>query len=283
MAYTRSQMVALALSYDGAKGGSKKHKQIVDTFNKVHPHGEHMTYSRAWCACTVSAWLIMGGYTTKNMPMSCSCAQLIRDTKALEKKGLGEWVENDAWKKAEPGDLIIYYWYAPKTGDCKKYTSHVGMIYKVTSTGYEVIEGNKNNKVGKRTVPFDWRYIRGFCHLKYAEAKPIGKLAVDGDFSTKSITRAQQYFKTPDDGIISGQNKRYRQYYKGIDADCIRYGSGGSQLVKAIQKMVGVEQTGIIKKSTVVALQHFLGIVEDGKWGKATSKAFQSWLNSKLK
>jgi hypothetical protein len=33
---------------------------------------------------------------------------------------------------------------------------------------------------------------------------------------------------------------------------------------------------------TIKALQKYLGIVEDGKWGKATSKAFQRWLNSKL-
>lgn len=283
MAYTREQMVALALKYKGAVQGSAKHKDLVDTFNKVKPHGQKMTYTWAWCACTVTAWLIKGGYTLKNMPMSYSCAQLIKDTKALQEKGLGKWVENDAWTGAEPGDLVIYYWSAAKTGDQKKYTSHVGMITKRTSTGYEVIEGNKSKKVGMRTIPFDYRYVRGFCHLKYAEEKPIGKLAVDGVFGKKSITRAQQYFGTPADGYISGQQRAYKNYYKGIDSSRVKFGSGGSQLVMAIQKLVGVKQTGVIKKSTVIALQHYLGIVEDGKWGKATSKAFQAWLNSKLK
>jgi hypothetical protein len=286
MAYTREQMVSLAMKYKGAVRGSSKHKDLIDTFNRVHPHGEHMTYTRAWCAATVTALLIKGGYTPKTMPMSCSCAQLIRDTKALEKKGLAKWVEDDAWRGAQPGDLIIYYWHAPKHGDCKKYTSHVGMIYKVTSKGYEVIEGNKHDKVALRTVPFDWQYIRGFCHLHYQAAKPekkIGKLAVDGIFGKISIKRAQQYFGTTDDGYISGQKKAYRKYYKGIEADRIKYGKGGSQLVKAIQKMVEVPQTGVLDKGTVIALQHFLGIVEDGKWGKVTSKSFQFWLNSKLK
>lgn len=283
MAYTRTQIVNLALSYNGVKGGSAKHKNIINTFNSVHPHGEHMTYSRAWCATFVTAILIKGGYTTNNMPMSCSCAQLIRDTKALQKKGLAKWVENDAWKLAEPGDLVIYYWYAPKTGDCKKYTSHVGMITERTSTGYKVIEGNKSNKVGKRTIPFDYRYVRGFCHLHYAEEKPIGELVVDGVFGKISIKRAQQYFGTTDDGIISGQKKANRKYFKGIDSSRVRYGSGGSQLVKKLQKLSGVKQTGVLDKKSIKALQKYLGIVEDGYWGKVTSKTLQKWLNDKLK
>lgn len=284
MAYTRAQMVSLALSYDGVKGGTARHKKLVKTFNSVHPHGEHMTYSRAWCACTVTAWLIMGGYTPKNMPMSCSCKQLIKDTQALQKKGLAEWVEPDAWRGAEPGDLIIYYWYAPKHGECSKYTSHVGMIYKHGKkdgvSGYWVIEGNKNNKVGKRFVPYDWQYIRGFCHLHYAEDRPIGKLKVDGVFGRISIKRAQEYFKTSSDGYISGQSKKYKKNLKGIDPKCVRFGSGGSQLVTAIQHLVKVKQTGVLDPATIKALQKYLGIVEDGKWGKATSKAFQRWLNA---
>lgn len=281
MAYTRQQMVDLAMTYKGAKKGSAKHHKIVDTFNKVHPHGEHMTYDRAWCACTVTAWEIMGGYTPSNMPMSCSCAQLIRDQKALQTKGLGKWVEDDAWTKAEMGDLIIYYWYAPKTGDCKKYTSHVGMIVDRTKAGYRVIEGNKNNAVGMRDVPFNWRYIRGFCHPKYDEEKPIGKLVVDGNFGKVSIKRAQEYFGTTVDGYISGQKKANRNYYKGIDQNRVQFGGGGSKLVIAIQKMVGADRTGILDKKTIKALQKYLGIVEDGYWGKATSKALQKWLNER--
>lgn len=199
MAYTREQIVALAMKYKGAVRGSAKHKDLIDTFNKVKPHGQKMTYTWAWCAATVTAWLIKGGYTPSNMPMSYSCAQLIKDTKALEKKGLGKWVENDAWKGAEPGDLIIYYWHASKTGDQKKYTSHVGMITERTSTGYIVIEGNKNNKVGMRTVPFDWRYIRGFCHLKYDDAKPK-ELAVDGKFGPLTIKALQKWLGVAQDG-----------------------------------------------------------------------------------
>lgn len=287
MTYTRAQMVSLALSYDGVKGGSAKHKKLVKTFNSVHPHGEHMTYSRAWCACTVTAWLIMGGYTPKNMPMSCSCKQLIKDTKALQKKGLAEWVEPDAWRGAEPGDLLIYYWHAPKHGECSKYTSHVGMIYKHGKkdgvSGYWVIEGNKNNKVGKRFVPYDWQYIRGFCHLHYAEDKPIGKLKVDGVFGKLSIKRAQQYFGTSPDGYISGQKKKNLKYYPGINKTCVKFGSGGSQLIIALQHLIGAKTTGVLDKATILKLQHYLGIVEDGKWGRKTSEALQKWLNDKLK
>lgn len=277
-------MAELALKYEGAAKGSSRHHDLINTFNRVHPHGEHMTYSRAWCAATVTAWLIKGGYTTKNMPMSCSCAQLIRDTKALEKKGLAKWVENDAWKGAEPGDLVIYYWYAEKHGDCKKYTSHVGMIIKRTSTGYVVLEGNYGGKVKRRTIPYDYRYIRGFCHLHYQEApSPVGKLAVDGVFGPKSVTRLQQYLGTSVDGIISGQKKAYRKYYKGIADKVLKFGTGGSLVIKALQRKVGAKDNGVLDKESVKALQKFLKIVEDGKWGKVTSKALQSYLNDELK
>lgn len=281
MAYTREETVDLALTYKGAKQGSAKHHKIVDTFNSVHPHGERMTYDRAWCACTVTAWEIMAGYKPSNMPMSCSCKRLIKYQKELQAKGLGKWVENDAWKEAEMGDLVIYYWYAEKTGDCKKYTSHVGMIVDRTKTGYKVIEGNKSKKVGMRDIPFNYRYVRGFCHPKYTEEKPVGKIVVDGNFGKVSIKRAQQYFHTTVDGRISGQKKAYARYYKGIDQSRVTWGGGGSKLIIEIQKMVGVDRTGILDKKTIKALQKFLGIVVDGKWGKVTSKAFQTWLNER--
>ena len=78
-------------------------------------------------------------------------------------------------------------------------------------------------------------------------------------------------------------------------------GKGGPQTIKALQKFLGVKQTGKIKvkrslrkycksvksvKSgnsdpTVKAMQKWLGVKADGKWGKNTSKALQRKLGVK--
>ena len=42
---TRAEVVKIAKSYVGCKQGSKKHHDLVDTFNKVKPHGAVGNYS----------------------------------------------------------------------------------------------------------------------------------------------------------------------------------------------------------------------------------------------
>lgn len=277
MAYTREQIVALAMSYHGAKKGSAKHHDLVDTFNRVKPHGEVGNYSCYWCAIYATAILIKGGYTPTNMPMSYSCTQIISDAKRL-----GIWVENDAFQPSI-GDLALYDWGDSGKGDNKGGPDHVGIVVEVTDKGFKVEEGNKGSSsvVGTRSLAFNDRYIRGFVHPNYqGESEEIGELVIDGSFGVKSIMRAQQYFGTPDDGIISGQNRAFKKNLSGIVQNCIQYGGdGGSQLVKAIQKKVGTTQSGVLDAKTVKALQKMLGITQDGSWGPQTSKRFQIWLN----
>ena len=104
-------------------------------------------------------------------------------------------------------------------------------------------------------------------------------LTVDGSFGKQSVLFAQKVFGTTQDGIISGQNKNNQKYYKGIDSSCIQFGSGGSSLIRAIQKKTGTTQDGIIGPATVKGIQKLVGVTQDGYWGTGTSKAFQTWLN----
>lgn len=104
-------------------------------------------------------------------------------------------------------------------------------------------------------------------------------LTVDGSFGKQSVLFAQKVFGTTQDGIISGQNKNNQKYYKGIDSSCIQFGSGGSGLIRAIQKKVGTTQDGVIGPATVKGIQKLVGVTQDGYWGSGTSKAFQTWLN----
>ena len=115
------------------------------------------------------------------------------------------------------------------------------------------------------------------------------KLTVDGIGGTATIKAAQKYFKTTQDGYISGQNKAYKGYYPSIHA--VKYGKGGSSLVIAIQKWCGLSNPdGIIGKNTTKAWQkklRTLGYLPknetiDGIFGVKSMKAFQTFLNDKL-
>lgn len=162
---TRTEVVKIAKQYVGCKQGSKKHKKLVDTFNKVKPHGEVGNYSCAWCAITYTAFMILAGMSRKQVPMSYNCGRLIEDAKAL-----GIWVENDAYVPGK-GDGIIYYWNDSGKGDCRSGASHVGTVEKVdrTKKTITVIEGNKGttHACGRRTVPINGRYIRGFIAPRF--------------------------------------------------------------------------------------------------------------------
>lgn len=105
-------------------------------------------------------------------------------------------------------------------------------------------------------------------------------LDVNGKFDKTSVKMAQKLFGTVQDGIISGQLAKLKQYHKGFDGN-IKYGVGGSAFVKALQKYLELDNPdGQLGFNTISALQRFLGIAIDGVWGAQTSKAFQKWLNN---
>lgn len=168
MAYSRSVIVNILLSWKGAKEGSARHHEIIDLYNTLSPlpRGYKLTYSDAWCAGTWSAAAAKAGYTAI-MPVECSCYYLIEAAKKM-----GIWQEDDAYVP-DPGDAVLYDWsdgpnYA--TTNNTGTPDHVGTVWKVEGNTIYVIEGNKNNAVGVRELKVNGRYIRGFICPKYTEA-----------------------------------------------------------------------------------------------------------------
>lgn len=108
-------------------------------------------------------------------------------------------------------------------------------------------------------------------------------LTVDGKFGPKSIKALQKVLGTPQDGEISGQLSKLKKYHGGFSSG-IAYGSGGSSVVRALQKYLGLSgPDGQLGPNTIKAFQKYLGMSgPDGYWGPNTSKAVQRWLNSKL-
>ena len=107
------------------------------------------------------------------------------------------------------------------------------------------------------------------------------KLTVDGVFGKNSVKAMQKLFGTPQDGLITGQLAKLKNYHKGFSGN-IKYGSNGSTVVKALQKFLGLSgPDGQLGPNTIKALQIYLGLSDpDGYWGPNTSKAMQKWLNA---
>jgi hypothetical protein len=80
-------------------------------------------------------------------------------------------------------------------------------------------------------------------------------LVVDGQWGTKTTKELQRHYKTIIDGVISGQIKQKAN--ENIHA--IKWGIGGSNLVRKMQKDLGVKVDGYLGKGTISALQLRLG------------------------
>lgn len=159
----RNDIVNTAKSFIGIKQGSQNHKMIVDTYNKAM--GSHWSYSTPWCVIFWSYCHIVNGYTLKDMPLSASCSDIIRQAQKL-----GMWVEDDAFVPSV-GDGILYDWEDNGIGDDTTGHWHIGIVVEVTEGKFLVVEGNHGDDgdCNTRTVKVNQRYIRGFIHPSYSD------------------------------------------------------------------------------------------------------------------
>ena len=162
MAKTAAILIAQAKAWVGCREADGSHKKIIDTYNAHRPLARNYSvkYTDAWCATFVSACAIKTGMTDI-IQTECGCGQMI----ALFQK-LGEWDENDA-RVPRPGDIVFYDWDDSGKGDNTGWPDHVGIVEKVSGSTITVIEGNKGNAVGRRTLQVNGKYIRGYGVPKY--------------------------------------------------------------------------------------------------------------------
>ena len=99
----------------------------------------------------------------------------------------------------------------------------------------------------------------------------------------------QKVMGTTQDGIVSGQLKSCKPYCINMLAESWQWNNGGgSPMVRAIQKLLGVEQDEYMGPDTIKAMQKFLkakgwytGSI-DGKAGWKTTDGWQRYINSRL-
>lgn len=157
MSYDRTAVVNQAKAWLGYNEADGSHRAIIDLYNTQNPRprGYKVTYTDAWCATFVSAVAVKLGYT-RIIPTECSCNYMIKGFQQI-----GCWVENDAYIP-KAGDVVFYDWQDSGIGDNVGSSDHVGIVEKCDGKTITVIEGNTSNKVGRRTLAVNGKYIRGF-------------------------------------------------------------------------------------------------------------------------
>lgn len=172
MSKLASKIVAQAIMWIGRSEVNGSHKEIIDIYNSHSPlaRGYKMKYTDSWCSCFISALAIKLGYTDI-IPTEVGCEKHIEAFKKI-----GSWQEKDDYTP-KMGDIIFYDWEDNGRGDNKGYSDHVGIVEKVTKNTITVIEGNLNNKVGRRVILVNNKYIRGYGVPKYeVDTKPVEKV-----------------------------------------------------------------------------------------------------------
>lgn len=156
----RKRIVETAIACLGTKEGTIQHKTILDIYNNYKPNLYHMKPTDAWCATFVSACFIAQNLAHL-IPVECSCLRMV--SKAIT---MGIWQENDGYIP-KCGDIIMYAWKDNGIGDCKLIPNHTGIVENVVSNHIYVIEGNKNDKVERRVIGINAKFIRGYITPRY--------------------------------------------------------------------------------------------------------------------
>lgn len=159
----RQKVVDIAVGWYGCNEQNGSHKKIIDAYNAHSPlaRGYKVQYTDAWCATFASAVAIQAGYTDI-IPTECGCGQMIELFQDMNR-----WVENDAYVP-EAGDYVFYDWDDSGKGDNTGWPDHVGIVVSVSGSKIEVIEGNKGDAVGYRTITVNAKNIRGYGCPDYA-------------------------------------------------------------------------------------------------------------------
>lgn len=200
----QKEYLRVAKSYKGARIGSKKHKELVDAFNKIKPDGWAMTYTAPWCATAASAWAVIAfgqDLARKYFPLSANCGIIIS---LAQKKGI--WKESDATRPAA-GDWLLYDWQDTGAGDNHGVPDHVGIV-EDNSNPMTILEGNKGNPgaVGERSVKVNGRYIRGYVSINWAGLLKDWQKAEEKTKATKKAA-----YKTGTYTVTSGKGLNVRK------------------------------------------------------------------------
>lgn len=145
--------------------------------------------------------------------------------------------------------------------------------------------GRGGDQTGRETNISRYYNYPWNCYLRWTgssdasgSAGNTGKLAIDGSWGPATTRRLQEVLGCAvKDGVISGQIRSSAN--RNIPS--AQFGSGGSNVIRALQKLLGVEQDGNFGPATCRALQARMGTMQDGVISPVSDcvKAMQRRLN----
>lgn len=171
-------------------------------------------------------------------------------------------------RDAKPGDVVYFNWDGGVV-------DHVGFVEINQGNYLQTIEFNTGNgQVLRRTR--DWQWVTAVVRPNYDGVSnpnpspsipdPSDKIAEDGWWGPDTTRKAQKYFGTTLDGVISGQDRgdMRRINRGGLQYNTWSIGSGGSQLIRAIQRYIGADPDGYFGIDSCRKFQAKMGTTVDG-------------------
>lgn len=205
---TREDIVAQICSWEGWSEVNGKFRQIIDIYNYYLPQAiktgtmnYKVRYTDEWCATAASAAYIQAG-APELFPVECGCP---RNIKLAQQMGI--WQEADSYMP-KPADAVLYDWQDSGSGDNTGTPDHIGIVISVDEQAgiFVVMEGNKDETVGRRTMQINGKYIRGFITPKFPEVSVTVKNAKKTE-EAKPASKANIY-------EISGTGTPSRKVFK---------------------------------------------------------------------
>lgn len=241
MAATANDVLKVAKSWLGYSEANGKFKEILDVYNSHKPlaRGYKVKTTDQWCDAFISACAIKAG-AVDLIGTECGCEKHVA---IFKQKGI--WIE-DGTIKPKVGDIILFNW-DDRTQPNDGQSDHIGIVEQQYGNTIVCIEGNKNEKVDRRTINVGWGYIRGFARPKYAEA-------------TSKIKAPKKALDVIAKEVIQGA-----------------WGTGNarkSALVKAgyDYEAVQAKVNEILKSGTKKSITSIVKEVINGKWGNGSAR-----------
>ena len=234
------KVIAQAKSWLGITEYDGSFSEIIRVYNEIPGARGPALASYPWCAIYVSAvyWKAVG--ESRFAEMAC-------DAMIQKFQNLGLYSVSG---KPNVGDVIFYDWDSNGTSD------HVGIVTEVADGAYIVIEGNKSDAVGYRTIYPNYPYIKGFGFAsRLDEKKPtesapsstVGQQMADKIIANRRWPTLKLYSKgewvTVLQAMLNAENKA------GLEVDG-EFGVFTYSAVNKFQTAHGLERDGIVGEKT---------------------------------
>ena len=241
MAATANDVLKVARSWIGYSEQNGKFKEILNVYNNHKPLARNYTVKPTdeWCDTFVSACAIKAG-AVDIIGTECGCEKHIA---IFKKKGI--WIE-DGTVKPQVGDIILFNW-DDRTQPNDGHSDHIGIVEQQYGNTIICIEGNMNQKVGRRTINIGWGYIRGFARPKYA----VSTVTTKGKKKTVDSIASEVIQGAWGSGIM----RKQALTKAGYDYEAVQ------EKVNEILNKSKKKAVGVVAKEVI-----------NGKWGNGTAR-----------